>query len=336
MALLFSSHRAPSTWHIVWPYESLNQRDRVSFFEAVDEGVALGFDVVLNIEDALALGALRFFQIADLSLEGVLPVNRGGKARLAVQGFDLRLGVGQLLLDSKDHVVRPALQALALLLEDLAVGFESAGDGGFAVALGLFFQAVGRRGLWWGGLDGCAATEKFFARFLIERVAAVGDGGEKQVFLALERFDGEFLQEQPAGLAFEGFDGGNPGGVAGEIKNDGGNRRGALPERWALRYAVASRMAVGRLNFSSNSRLHCLRMEAGQMTSKRRRRSAQSWQRTRPASMVLPRPTSSASRTPLLRGDFRANRAASIWCGFRSTVALNKEAERRSTSAEGR
>jgi hypothetical protein len=151
------------------------------------------------------------------------------------------------------NVLGPALQALALLLEDFAVGFKGAGDGGFGVAFGLFLQAVGRRGLGRGGLNGGAATEKFFARFLIQGVALVGDGGEKQVFLALEGFDGEFLQEQPAGLAFEGFDGGNAGGVAGEIKNDRSNGRGALPA--VFEDVLAQRMQEAVKELAGNIRL---------------------------------------------------------------------------------
>jgi len=39
--------------------------------------------------------------------------------------------------------------------------------------------------------------------------------------------------------------------------------------------------------------------------------SLQYWVRTRPASIVLPRPTSSAKITPLDNGDLKAKRAAS-------------------------
>jgi len=124
-----------------------------AFFEAVNEGVALAFYFILGIEDALALGALRLFEFADLRLKGVLLVNRGGKAGLAVQGFDLRLGVGQFLFGGKDPVVGPAFQAITLLLENFAVGFKRAGDGGFGVTRRLFLQAVGRWGLWRGGLS---------------------------------------------------------------------------------------------------------------------------------------------------------------------------------------
>ena len=87
---------------------------------------------------------------------------------------------------------------------------------------------------------------------------------------------------------------------------------------------------MGRLNFSSSSSAHCLRSDAGQITSSRRLRSAQNWQSTMPASIVFPRPTSSARITPLESGDCRANSAASIWCGLRSTAASNSDMESRS------
>ena len=66
--------------------------------------------------------------------------------------------------------------------------------------------------------------------------------------------------------------------------------------------ARASRMAEGRKNFSSSSTCHCFRNVAGTMSRIRRRRSAHFCARTREASIVLPRPTSSARRTPLIRG----------------------------------
>ena len=89
--------------------------------------------------------------------------------------------------------------------------------------------------------------------------------------------------------------------------------------------------ADGRLNFSSSSKAHCFRREAGVMTSSLRRFSAQDWQRTSPASIVLPRPTSSASKTPLESGDRSANMAASIWWGLSSTVASKSARPKRST-----
>jgi len=52
-------------------------------------------------------------------------------------------------------------------------------------------------------------------------------------------------------------------------------------------------IAEGRKNLSASSERHCLRIEAGRMRRMRRWPEAQSWERTMPASIVLPRPTSS-------------------------------------------
>ena len=89
--------------------------------------------------------------------------------------------------------------------------------------------------------------------------------------------------------------------------------------------ARASITSEGRKNLSPSSWAHCLRSVVGTMTNILRWRSAQSWLIISPASMVFPRPTSSANRAPRERGDRNANNAASIWCGFRSTVALRRE-----------
>ena len=68
------------------------------------------------------------------------------------------------------------------------------------------------------------------------------------------------------------------------------------------RYAHRARPA-GRLNLSVSSCAHCrFGAAAGQIASRRRLRSAQSWHSTSAASDGLPRPTSSASTTPLLMG----------------------------------
>src|ERR1019366_8802116 len=58
--------------------------------------------------------------------------------------------------------------------------------------------------------------------------------------------------------------------------------------------------------------------------------SAQNWHSTMPASIVFPRPPSSARITPFESGDSRANTAASIWCGLRSTAASKRDMESRS------
>jgi len=57
----------------------------------------------------------------------------------------------------------------------------------------------------------------------------------------------------------------------------------------------------------------------------RRLRSAQSWLMTKPASIVLPRPTSSARIAPRDKGERNEKSAASIWWGFKSTVALKMD-----------
>ena len=62
--------------------------------------------------------------------------------------------------------------------------------------------------------------------------------------------------------------------------------------------ALASRISPCRPNLSCNSWCHCLRRLAGTMMRILRRRSAQRCEITKPASMVLPRPTSSARSTP--------------------------------------
>ena len=60
------------------------------------------------------------------------------------------------------------------------------------------------------------------------------------------------------------------------------------------------------------------------------------WAMTRPASIVFPRPTSSARmRPPSLRRD-RANMTASIWCGFGSILAARRGAAKRRLSSDRR
>lgn len=78
----------------------------------------------------------------------------------------------------------------------------------------------------------------------------------------------------------------------------------------------------------------CLRRLAGVMTRRRRLRSAHLWERTNPASTVLPKPTSSARMAPLESGDLNANSAASIWCGFKSTCASTSAPASFSTLSE--
>ena len=42
-----------------------------AFFQPVNQQVALALDLVLDIENLLALGALDFFEVADFVLQGV-------------------------------------------------------------------------------------------------------------------------------------------------------------------------------------------------------------------------------------------------------------------------
>lgn len=67
----------------------------------------------------------------------------------------------------------------------------------------------------------------------------------------------------------------------------------------------------GQKNFSAISCVHCFRRLAGVTIRIRRFPSAHFCEMTSPASMVFPRPTSSASIAPLERGDRNAKSAAS-------------------------
>src|SRR5690606_4678480 len=70
----------------------------------------------------------------------------------------------------------------------------------------------------------------------------------------------------------------------------------------------------------------CFLKLAGVITSNVRFLSAHCWERMIPASIVFPNPTSSAKIAPCDNGDLKANKAASIWWGFKSTWASCKEA----------
>ena len=60
------------------------------------------------------------------------------------------------------------------------------------------------------------------------------------------------------------------------------------------------------LNFSYSSKLHCFLKDAGHIINIFRFLSAQYWHKTKPASIVFPSPTSSASITPFDKGDLNA------------------------------
>ena len=126
-----------------------------------------------------------------------------------------------------------------------------------------------------------------------------------------------------------------PGKLVGA--NDDGvllKRDSGCPHRMASLKVRLSRMADGRKNLSASSWLHCLRRLAGAMTSTRRFRSAHFWAMSNPASMVLPSPTSSARIAPRESGFRKANSAASIWCGLRSTWASDRTAVSFSTLSD--
>ena len=85
-----------------------------------------------------------------------------------------------------------------------------------------------------------------------------------------------------------------------------------------------SRIIESKKNLSKSSWFHCFRRFAGQMIKILFFFSAHFWEINKPASIVFPKPTSSARIAPLERGDLKAKRAASIWWGLRSTWASNK------------
>ena len=102
--------------------------------------------------------------------------------------------------------------------------------------------------------------------------------------------------------------------------------KGLLAVRGA---AGAGRDAVDHLGLEVELRAQLvapLRAERGRDEHERRgpRPSAASCASTSPASMVFPRPTSSASTQPPLGSEASANAAASIWCGLRSTAELSQ------------
>ena len=70
---------------------------------------------------------------------------------------------------------------------------------------------------------------------------------------------------------------------------------------------------------------HCFRSIAGTTRRMRQRRSARRCTTTMAASIVLPNPTSSASIAPFKGGNDSANNAASTWCGFMSTRAVDND-----------
>ena len=96
-----------------------------------------------------------------------------------------------------------------------------------------------------------------------------------------------------------------------------------------------SSMVDERKNLSWSSWLHCFRRFAGAMMRILLFRSAHFWERRIHASIVFPSHTSSASIAHLDSGDWNAKRAASTWCGLRSTWASKSEAENLSRLFDG-
>lgn len=85
-------------------------------------------------------------------------------------------------------------------------------------------------------------------------------------------------------------------------------------------------------NFSDSSCVHCFRREAGTIRRIFRRLSAHRCAMTKLASIVFPRPTSSARIAPRGTGGRSANRAASTWCGFICTRAVESDLAKASSS----
>src|SRR6266545_2459931 len=102
-----------------------------------------------------------------------------------------------------------------------------------------------------------------------------------------------------------------------------------IPFRSAARTLSPSTTSASMPNFDWSSSRHWARSEAGTSTMARPFPSAASCASTSPASIVLPRPTSSARIAPPVGSEARANAAASIWCGLRSTAEWARAGTRR-------
>lgn len=87
-----------------------------------------------------------------------------------------------------------------------------------------------------------------------------------------------------------------------------------------------SRMVEVRKNLSWSSWFHCFLRFAGAMMRIFLFLSAHFWERRIHASIVFPSHTSSARIAHFDNGDWNAKRAASTWCGLRSTCASKSEA----------
>ncbi len=90
-----------------------------------------------------------------------------------------------------------------------------------------------------------------------------------------------------------------------------------------------STTSAARPKREQSSSRHWFRSDAGTSTMARPRPSEASCASTRPASMVLPSPTSSASTAPPVGSAASAKAAASTWCGLRSSDAWARAGARR-------
>jgi len=116
----------------------------------------------------------------------------------------------------------------------------------------------------------------------------------------------------------------------------GSTHQGLVPassERRASATPSLSKIRKSKPNFVASSVCHCSVMEAG-LTIRMRaaRRRAFSSRRIRPASMVLPRPTSSAISSRG-RGSSKARNAGTCWYGSKSIFERDDETRRSSPGA---
>jgi hypothetical protein len=108
-----------------------------ALFELVDELIALFHDVVFDLEDVLPLAPLLAFEFLYLFLNQVLLFEGYCLTRLAAQGFDLFLRVGEIFFGGVHHVISPLFKLLAGVVEMPAVLFQRPAYRRFAVTLPL-------------------------------------------------------------------------------------------------------------------------------------------------------------------------------------------------------
>ena len=86
-----------------------------------DERVAPGLDFVFDGKNFLPLAALLSLGLANVLLEALGVFHAEGHAGLALEAFELELGVFQGLFGGGNAVVGPGFELVALLLEELVV-----------------------------------------------------------------------------------------------------------------------------------------------------------------------------------------------------------------------